>query len=267
MLITFLGAGNLATSLAPALAENGHKIVQVFSRTLESACILVSKIEGGISSVCDLNGLFLEADMFVYALPDDVIPVVAQQVAELLNRHRSTVNIHHSIHCHTSGSVPIEALSQYFGHSAVLYPSQTFKRSQRIDLKHVPFFIEASDRQTEEAVVGLARNLSDEVYLADTNQRKHLHIACVFANNFTNCMYAIAKEELEKAGLPFKVLYPLIEQTARKVLANDPHEIQTGPASRGDMQTVATHLSMLEGYHKEIYRVVTDEIRSWSLDN
>ena len=134
-------------------------------------------------------------------------------------------------------------------------------------MRNVPLFIEASERQLMRNVIRpLAELLSSPVYEINSDTREYLHIAGVFANNFSNAMYAIAAEQLKKANLPFSVLLPLIEQTADKIRQLPPHEAQTGPARRGDMKTIEWHLSRLEGEEKEIYRLLTDYIISHNLD-
>ena len=255
MLAVFLGAGRLATSLAPALAGCGVRITQVYSRTNESAMRLALCLEERTSQqpavITDLAAIDGNADIYVYALRDDVIEWAARKVAEIDGTRNA-------IHLHTSGSVPLQVLSDVFPRAAVLYPFQSFSLGKVVDMTNVPIFVEATTDEVLAKVRGLAERLSSQVYVADGERRSWLHVAGVFANNFSNAMFALAEKQLQKADLPFSVLLPLIRQTAQKMETMTPREAQTGPASRGDVETIEEHLKMLDGREKEIYKIVTE---------
>src|SRR5690606_18219747 len=91
----------------------------------------------------------------------------------------------------------------------------------------------------------LAGSLSKRVFQCDSKQRLSLHTAAVFACNFTNHFYAIAADILNKHGLDFDLIRPLILETAQKVMENQPKEVQTGPAVRNDIRTMEKHLALL----------------------
>ncbi|MBQ7209763.1 MAG: DUF2520 domain-containing protein [Paludibacteraceae bacterium] len=257
MQIVVIGAGNLATSLVPAFARCGHQITQVVSRTLPSAeqlALFVSQnYSQRVEALANIAKVTADADLYVLAVVDDVIPLVAAELVKVIGSGKHIV-------CHTSGSVPLGTLLAYFEHSAVFYPFQTFKKTEPLLFDDIPLFVEATDDTTRTTMLALARQLSDEVYVSTSEQLKRLHIAGVFANNFTNCMYAIAREQLDRAGLPFSVLLPLIGKTATKVKTINPRDAQTGPASRGDTQTINQHLRLLGENERQIYEAVTQNI-------
>ena len=255
--VVLLGAGRLATSLAPALVGCGVQITQVFSRTLDSAArlALALKQQTGYEPVAvdDIADIADDADCYFYAISDDAIASVAKAMA-------AKPQVRNALHLHTSGSVPLQVISDLFPQAAVFYPFQTFSMEQIVDLSDVPFFIEATTDDALQSAKSLAQRLSTKVFEAGSEQRRRLHLAGVFANNFSNAMFAIAEQQMQKAGLPFSVLMPLIQQTAGKVETMTPCQAQTGPAARGDVNTIKEHLEMLSGQEKEIYKLITQYI-------
>ena len=145
----------------------------------------------------------------------------------------------------------------------VLYPMQTFSKAREVDFTSVSFFVEANHQADKEALKELAGALSPKVYEATSAQRTYLHMAAVFACNFANHMYTLSARLLEKNGLPFDAMLPLIDETARKVHGLHPHEAQTGPAIRGDENVMGKHLAMLadDPEVKEIYRIISNSIQ------
>lgn len=245
MTIVFIGAGNLATSLSLALQAAGQDILQVYSRTEESARLLAERL--GCPWTVSLEAVVQGADMYVYALRDTVYPVHALSDCGL--------------HVLTSGSVPYTAI-QGASHAGVFYPFQTFSKAQPItDFSRIPILIEASDAATLRVLRMVAEGLSRQVYDSTPESRARLHLAGVLANNFSNCLYMLAEEQLRLAGLPFEILLPLIDETARKVHSLPPRQAQTGPAVRGDLQVMQKQLELLSGgEQKQIYRLLSEII-------
>ena len=98
-----------------------------------------------------------------------------------------------------------------------------------------------------------------------SEQRRHLHLAAVFACNFTNHLYAIAAELLEKQHLPFDALRPLIRETAAKIESLTPIDAQTGPAIRYDRNIMQRHIDLLDDNdEKEIYRLLSRHIHAFA---
>ena len=96
--------------------------------------------------------------------------------------------------------------------------------------------------------------------IADSHLRQQMHVAAVFACNFSNYMYTLADDVLQRNNLPFSVMKPLLEETLRKACSNGPERSQTGPAVRGDREIIASHEAMLDGERFDIYRTVSNAI-------
>ncbi|MCD8310428.1 MAG: DUF2520 domain-containing protein [Prevotellaceae bacterium] len=232
--VVFIGAGNLATWLAKAMHAKGYRIVQVYSRTEESARTLAEAI--GASYTTDLGAVVNDAGLYISALKDDVLEALIPQM--VAGREKA-------LWVHTAGSLPMSVWYKKAERYGVLYPLQTFSKLRAVDFAQIPIFIEARRAEDLRFLHALAASLSQAVYEADSETRKGLHLAAVFASNFTNHLYAMAEELLKRYGLPFKVLLPLIDETARKVHELAPHDAQTGPAMRGDERIMELHEEML----------------------
>lgn len=244
-----IGAGNLATNLAIAFNERGINISQVFSRTFENANVLAKKVGAEAISNFDLikKGNFL----YIISLTDDAL---LQAVSQLI--------FNEGIVVHTSGSVSINVLKRVAKNHGVFYPLQTFSKEYQVDFFNIPIGIESSDNETKEYLFQLAGILSGDVIEMTSEQRRNVHLAAVFACNFSNLMYSIAENILRKNNLPFEILHTLIQETASKAVRQSPAEIQTGPARRNDKVVIDKHLEMLQSdpESKEIYRLLSDAI-------
>lgn len=249
--IVFIGAGNLATNLAKALYYKGFRIVQVYSRTEESARELAMKVEADYTT--DLNEISKNAKLYIVSLKDAAFAELLPQI---------TAEKQNSLLVHTAGSIPMSIWEGHAQRYGVFYPMQTFSKQREVDFREVPFFIEANTPEDAELLKAIAATLSEKVYDATSEQRKSLHLAAVFICNFTNHMYALAAELLKKYNLPFDVMLPLIDETARKVHELTPREAQTGPAVRYDENVMNNHLSMLVDSPalQEIYKLMSKSI-------
>ena len=249
--IVFIGAGNIATNLAKALYRNGFRIVQIFSRTEEAAKTLAQKVEAEYTT--DLSKVTAHAQLYIVSLKDDAFLELLPQITE---------NKGDALLVHTAGSIPMSIWEGKASRYGVLYPMQTFSKGREIDFREVPFFIESNSSDDMELLKAIASVLSDRVYDANSEQRKSLHLAAVFTSNFTNHMYVLAAELLKKYHLPFDVMLPLIDETARKVHLLEPFCAQTGPAMRYDVNVINKHLDMLvdEPEMREIYRLISESI-------
>ena len=234
--VVVIGAGRVATHLAPALLRAGHKLQQVWSRTEDSARQLAEP--WGISYTSDLAAVVTDADVYIFCVSDSAFPEVAAQVVSRVGPV--------PLFLHTAGSVGIELWlhcgARRYG---ILYPLQTFSKERVVDFREVSLFLEASDEATMAAIEEVAHGLSGKVYRADSKRRARLHVAAVFACNFANAMYDAACRLLAEEDIPFEVMLPLIDETAAKVHVLAPHEAQTGPAVRGDSAVMKRHMDTL----------------------
>ena len=267
MKIVFLGSGNVATHLSQALNNSvSNEVVQVYSPTAENAKTLAEILSCGYFT--DINEVDVNADIYVCSVKDSV----QQNVWRALKSHfvGSGVNVADKIVVHTAGALAMDGengLSEFFPNCGVVYPVQSFSKQRTVDLSHTPFLIEATIPSTLEKLRNLVATVSDRCYDATTKQRNALHPAAVFASNFANHMYAIANRLMEKNGLPFEILIPLIQETAQKVTEVHPVAAQTGPAVRGDEVVMSKQEKGLtaDGYETEleIYRLVSKNIQTY----
>lgn len=250
MKIVIIGSGNLATQLSLALKDAGADIVQVYSPTESHARQLAEKIGCGYTSRIEV--VRSDADVFLLSIKDDAISEVASALCQQ-NRE--------ALFLHTAGSVAMSVFSPYAIHYGVLYPMQTFSKNRRVDFHCIPCFIEASDAQALTTTRLLAESVSDNVVAADSERRKKLHLAAVLACNLTNHCYRLAERVLEGEETDFRLLLPLIEETARKVRELSPREAQTGPMVRYDRGIMALQLGMLPDERtRQIYRLMAESI-------
>ena len=250
--IALIGAGNVATHLGKAWQQAGCTVVQVYSRTEQSASELATCL--GVPFVTSLDEVCTDADIYVVAVKDAVL----QELIPALVKGREA-----ALFVHTAGSMPMAVWQGVAPRHGVLYPMQTFSKAREVDFTSVSFFVEANHQADKEVLKELAGALSPKVYEATSAQRTYLHMAAVFACNFANHMYTLSARLLEKNGLPFDAMLPLIDETARKVHGLHPHEAQTGPAIRGDENVMGKHLAMLadDPEVKEIYRIISNSIQ------
>ncbi len=249
MRISIIGSGNVATHLAAALKNAGHRLVQVYSRDIQNAALLAYHV--GAEAIDDLNHVSSETDLFVISVKDDAIPAVAR---ELASYHKLTV--------HTSGAVDLAALTDVNPKSGVFYPLQTLSKNKEVDFLTVPLCIEGADEEITTTLLQLAQTISNNVYRVNSEQRKILHLAAVFACNFPNYLYGVAQKLLGANNMGFEMLRPLILETAQKVQERLPAEVQTGPAVRKDENTMAAHLQMLNGEpdFEQLYKLLSQGI-------
>ena len=245
--MVIIGSGNVATSLAHGLMAR-CEVVQIYSRQLLHAQALADAI-GCPLATDDLMTLVPNADAYIIAVRDDVIADVVAAVPD-----------NGALWLHTSGSKGIDLFKGHRTHYGVLWPMQSFSREVVVALDDVHFFAEASDKKTLEHLMALGHMISHHVIEADSDKRRRLHVASVFSCNFANHMWTLADEVLGDAGLPFDALLPLIRTTVDKLNNLSPAKSQTGPAIRHDTQVLNSHLVMLDGDKREIYRLLSDSI-------
>ena len=249
--IVLIGAGNVATHLGCALCGAGCDVVQVYSRTKESAMELAEKLSAEYT--VSVDGIRCDADMYIVALKDSAL----QELLPMLVKGREQ-----AFFVHTAGSMPMDIWKGYLSHYGVFYPMQTFSKQRAVDFATVPFFVEAGGETELKMLKELAGKLSPKVYEATSEQRKYLHIAAVFACNFANHMYALSARILEKHHIPFEVMLSLIDETAKKVHELPPAKAQTGPAIRYDENVINRHLDLLADVPdmQELYEKISKSI-------
>jgi len=242
--VVIIGGGNLAFHLTKALQEAAHvDLVQVYNRSIEKIAYLTDQI-----AITDNLEALKDADLYIISVSDTAISTISKK----LTRKNSLI-------VHTSGSVSIEVL-HLNKRSGIFYPLQTFSKARNVDFKSIPFCLEASNKDDLALLESLANALSDKVYFINSTQRKQIHVAAVFVNNFTNHLYQISNNICEVHGITPALLHPLLLETAKKALEIPAIEAQTGPARRGDIEIINKHLSILSDNNKEIYKLLSKSI-------
>jgi predicted short-subunit dehydrogenase-like oxidoreductase (DUF2520 family) len=247
--IVIIGTGNTATVLGRKFKAAGHNIVQVFGRDAHEASSLAYKL--GTESTNYWSVVNREADIYLLAVSDIAIE-------ELLTE----LQIGDKIVVHTAAAVSKSILKDAAAHFGVFYPLQSLKKVSS-HLPEIPVVIDASDAETFELLDNLAHSISDKVVEGDDAYRAKLHLAAVFCNNFTNHLYTLMEEYCRKEGIDFKLLIPLIKETALRLDEMRPAAAQTGPAVRHDSKTITTHLQLLQESPEltSIYKLLTDSIQ------
>lgn len=243
--VAILGAGNVGSHLIRVFKKTPTiEIVQVYNRSL-------SKIEmyrSDYKITDDVNTL-VDADVYIITISDDEI-----------HSFSASLPLQNKLVVHTSGTKDINELSGEFN-KGVFYPLQTITKGKEIDFETIPICIEANNIADEKILFDLANLISSSVHRVNSLQRRKLHLAGVFVNNFTNHLFQIGEDICKSNELPFEILYPLIQETATKILAIHPKEAQTGPAIRKNSKTIAEQEAQLSGTRKELYTLITKSIQ------
>jgi predicted short-subunit dehydrogenase-like oxidoreductase (DUF2520 family) len=250
--VSFIGAGNIAWHLAPALDNTDYAVREVFSRKRANAVAIVDKLyEAQVKDSLDFSDS--GSKIFILAVSDDAIENVMRELKLPPG----------AILVHTSGSQPLSLLGDMATpHTGVFYPLQTFTKGKKVDFQDVPILIESEHTDTEKILVAMGKVLSRKVVKISSEERKALHVAAVFASNFTNHMLTISQDIIAQNRLSFDLLKPLIVETLNKALSVGPRQAQTGPARRGDLEILDRHMEFLNEDENvaEIYKVVSQHI-------
>ncbi len=250
MKVVFIGAGHVASVLAKELYKQEIEIVQIYSRNIENALILANKI--GAQGIDNLNDLYLNADVYFFAVPDDVLSYVAVKI-----------KVGNALIIHTAGSVSKEVLRQCSSEYGVLWPMKMLRKTMDT-IQPVSICIDGNNSQTISRIESIARLFSNNVQIADDEKRKKMHLIAAITTNFTNHLYHLASVYCQEEQIDFSFFYPTIEETAKKIQHQHPKDLQAGPAFRGDLQTIEKHLNLLSHYPqtKEIYKLFTQQLLS-----
>lgn len=250
--IALLGTGNVAWHLSRTLENAGHIISHVYDRDITKAeKFAMDFFNASTSDSLDLSDV--DASLFVMAIADDGIEEVAQQLELPSN----------AILVHTSGTVPLNVLGYAQTHNiGVFYPLQTFSKGKTLDFSEIPICIEGESNDTVDLLRSLAGSISSSVHHLNSNQRKIIHLSAVFACNFSNHMFTISKGILKSNDMDFELLKPLIVETLNKSFDIGPDNAQTGPAMRGDMETLDKQFDSLSNDPAvaDIYRLISQNI-------
>ncbi|MHC5202199.1 Rossmann-like and DUF2520 domain-containing protein [Myroides sp. LJL119] len=243
--VSILGAGKVAHHLISTILEKDHICIkQIYARNPNQVSQLISS-DKIISDITKLE----PCDIIVIAVSDHAIEKLSEQI-----------QLDNPFVVHTSGTVSMQAIKNTT-RKGVFYMLQSFSLEKEVDFKNIPFCLEASNLDDFALLEKLALEFSQRVYDIDSEQRKVIHLSAVFANNFSNHMYTLAKQICDQNKVPFEILKPLILETAIKAQTLDPISAQTGPAMRKDQQTIDKHLELIKDpLSKQIYELITKSI-------
>ncbi len=230
--VVVLGNGNVATHLTKAFKKAKNvKVTKISSRKIEQ---------------------LPDANIYIIAVSDDAIAAVSSKI-----KSKNLV-------VHTSGSVAMNSLQNH-GNKGVFYMLQTFSTNKKVNFSKIPFCLEAQNKTDLHLLETLATSIGKNIYHINSVQRKSLHVAAVFVNNFTNHLYKIGNDICKEHNVPFEILKPLIKETAAKIKTLSPADAQTGPAIRNDQKTIKNHLTLLNHHQQKIYTMLTKSISSLSI--
>lgn len=233
--ISIVGSGNVANHLGIEFLKLGFHIEFVFSRNGLEGKLLAKKLNAQYRSIDEIN-CEKSSHLLLIAISDDGL----ESIIEKINKSEIVI-------VHTSGSVSSTVFFDKFKNYGVLYPLQTFTKSSKLDFKQIPIFIFGSNKLVEKKLMELSNLLSKKVEIMDDLKRQKLHIAAILVNNFSNHLFTLSEQFCKENELNFEQLKPLIAATFAKIDNNiSPYNAQTGPASRGDMNTIMSHLNTLK---------------------
>ena len=250
--IALIGAGNLAWHLAPTLDNLGHRVALVYNRNHKARAALIDRLYNAHPQK-SLDFSNRDVNLVIIAVSDAAIQEITSEM----------VLPEHCLLVHTSGSTSIETLWRAAPeHAGVLYPLHSFSKKSKVDFREIPIYIEASDSIAEKILVKLGQSLTKNIYKINGQDRRHLHLAAVFATNFTNHMLSIANEIAGNKNLPFHHMEQMVHENIRKAFAIGPKNSQTGPAIRHDENTLEKHVELLSGNPdlQEIYLLLSKHI-------
>ncbi|WP_010521137.1 Rossmann-like and DUF2520 domain-containing protein [Aquimarina agarivorans] len=244
--VVILGAGNLATHLCIALEKHTKiLLLQNFNRKGEKILNCGVPVTNNPDEITD-------ADLYIFAISDNALLDINNNFSHLKG-----------LVVHTSGSTPMDVLSN-FNRKGVFYPAQSFNKHLPVSFDTIPIAVEASNKSDQQILLKLAHSISTTVYVLNSEQRNALHVAAVFANNFSNFMYIQAEEICKDSGIDFTILKPLINETIAKLANNSPRNVQTGPAVRKDNKTIERHITTLTDQKKiKLYQLLTTAIQNY----
>jgi predicted short-subunit dehydrogenase-like oxidoreductase (DUF2520 family) len=251
MKIVIIGSGNAATALGHLSHRGNHHVLQVFGRNKLTTDALAAAIEA--EPVYNWNLIRRDADIYIVALPDTVIPEI-----------HTHFTLEKGLVVHTAGAVSMHALSKVARNYGILYPLQSLHKNV-LAYSHIPLLVDGNTPEDKTLIADFAATLSGKVAYANDGDRAKLHVAAVWVNNFTNHLYTIAWDYCHQQGLDFTLLLAMMEQTVSRLAIGKPADFQTGPAIRGDKVTIDKHIALLKDTPEaqELYKTLSAAIEKY----
>jgi predicted short-subunit dehydrogenase-like oxidoreductase (DUF2520 family) len=247
--ISFAGAGRVASALCHKMYAAGNNIELIVSLSEANGRSLSESCRASWSKVPEFP---LSTDLIIVAVPDHSLSSFLKD----LSCSPETLVVH------TAGSFGLEVFPEHIKNRGVFYPLQTFSKDRIVDFKGLPFLLESSDPRSSEIMEELAHSIGGKTLFVSSEQRIMIHVAAVFICNFANHMLTGGWQVAEKAGIPFEIFFPLLQETVSKAIELGPEKSQTGPAVRNDTNTIEKHGELLSFSPdlQKLYREVTMSI-------
>ena len=248
--MNIIGGGNVAFQLARSFFSKGYTISGIYNRTPKKAVQIAKLVDSaGVNSISELS----PESIMILAISDDGIEKVGQMIYQEFG---SKVNL-----LHTSGVHDTEILPSQVENKGVLWPVQSITREDHFTFDQIPLCINASNPKFLDTVKSMANDISNCVYHLDGQRKEIAHLAAVFANNFSNHLYHIAEKICDENQIDFEILKPLIINSTQKLTKESPKNLQTGPARRGDFDTIEKHLNLIDSKKlKHLYFLISESI-------
>lgn len=245
--VVIIGGGNVANHMIRQVTGSGHKLVQIYNRTLSAL-----PQDGEANKTDNIHALTNDADIYIVCVKDAAIDLVAKDI-----------RLNNKLIIHTSGTTTKEKLKDCSSMYGIFYPLQSFSKNLSVDFKQIPVIIEANSEEARNILQSFASSLTNQVIYLNEAQRIPIHIGGVLVNNFVNELFNQAAGYIAEHQLSFDLLKPLIHQTIDKLEFGSPKEMQTGPAMRGDVETIQLHLNKLQDHPhlQQIYQMMTESIQ------
>ncbi len=255
--IVVIGIGNVAYHIADSFSSSKFvNIVQTFNhRNTKEAKGFAKQFHCEL--VTQYSKIVTDADVYIIAVKDDAIAEVAKNLVALKLK---------GIIVHTSGSIDLSVLKNTSQNIGVYYPLQTFYKSASINWKTTPLLLEGNSKKVELTLKHIANSVSNKVKIVDSKKRLQIHLAAVFACNFTNAMYVSAYQIIENnlSKRDTDLLLPIMQHSFQKLEKIHPVKAQTGPAMRNDKVVMKKHLELIK-QNKQLtaaYKTLSDLIVS-----
>lgn len=245
MKFAVVGCGNVGTQYSRMWIQAGHQLHQVHFRSMPQGPI--EWLNHNVENV-SLNAIAHEVDAVLLAVTDDQISIIAQSIPmdTFIIQPSGTFDLHQLAH----------------PNKATLWAIYSIVRKATIDFQKVPFAIETTSTKAFEILHALMNTVGAPLYTTNQKQREMAHLTAVLANNFTNALYQKALDLLHANQLSGELILPIIAQTTSRLSALPDPTLQTGPARRGDYNTLIKHMELLkeDPQWKGLYQTMSDII-------
>jgi len=251
MQVVLLGSGNMATVFGKLMLTDGYKIVQVYSRNIDNAAALAGQLQASFTN--SLQNIYTEADIYLITVKDDAIKAVADQM-----------HLNGKLIIHMSGAVPMEVLQNVSERIGVIWPMKSINKAVNA-IAPSTIFYDANNSADKELIVQMVSKWTTNIEQANDATRLKLHMLAALTSNFSNFLYSLAYNYCEQEKISFAALIPLIEETAKRLEIATPLATQTGPAKRGDIATIISHVKLLESNSatSEVYDFLSKSIMKY----